>query len=558
VATSNPMQWDHLDRVSMKRHSLTSHDGPKRGHRRQNCIRITNLPIVDVRPSVQRLPGLREEQHVTNEEEPPADPFEVQQPWPVSKSSPRAMDFRSAQTPSPFKNIPILTPTPRPARKRYINIPSMMDPVLRPPSGTPRPDSEVFDIGQFQAPPPHLSKTTSQLWSISLSPPTQACTPPSARPSERTPFESPMLPSPALKAASLYTRKSLVKGPRSPRNSGQNQVGGSTSPTQTKENHRYRVTKNRDSNAQSEVALGKTVMMLKSMHSEARLFEPFSMPGPDQELVERSAEILAMPSPLLNKRIIGLRESSCSPSIASTALSPTLERQQSRVPSPLASNPVLQLSAISRFNRNSRRGPGPDRLSSHLSMNPSMRIPSMMSTGGASIWEDASVRADSPDPEGQDNRNANEQIEPSVLRTQANAKTEFNFQSQHPSRSSSRASPFQYTLHPFLVRDFGMNTSPTNEYIVEEDENVSTSRLVQQLERVVSDGQWSGKTLLLNNNGRRERVSDSSTQAEPMTPRTKQELDVFGPRSDFTDRAVGSKKESGIGLGLKLDNLVVR
>ncbi|EXJ60842.1 hypothetical protein A1O7_04995 [Cladophialophora yegresii CBS 114405] len=546
VATGNPLDWNRQTGSLSKRHSLTSltcSDGPKRGHKRQNCIRIMNLPVPEKKSSVQRLPELREELPVNSTgATPKGGPFEVNQPRPIFRpGSPTHMDLKSSPTPSPFKNAPILTPTPRPARKQYIQPPASSASGLRRPSGTARPDSEVFNSNHMDVPMSSPYNNTPRHWPLSRSMQLDVNdTPPSARPSEPPPFESPILPSPAWNSSSLYPRKSLVKGPRSPRNSAQTSTS-STSPLQNKQGHRNRVAKNTVSNGQTGLTLGKTVIMLRSINSEARLLEQRSSNAGD----EKSPEITAPPSPPLNKRVMGLRNSSCAPSISSTPPSPPppQERHQvvlSRGPSPLAYASSLQPNELARGTKPTLCLPR-----SHLSVSPSTRVTSMMSTGGASIWEDASVRAESPDPEEE-----SEAIAPLALRTLV--KTDQNQRSLalYPSRSSS-----------ILTRDFG--TRAGTEVGVENEhgnaiENIqvdtsqnlyadnNASHVVRRLERVVSGGQWDHKHI----SKQRSMTTHSQTdKAEAVTPRTRREMDVFD----------GRKKESAVGLGLtlRLDDLVV-
>ncbi|KAJ9604830.1 hypothetical protein H2200_010945 [Cladophialophora chaetospira] len=441
VATGNPQHWDYQPNVVTKRHSSSSLDGSRRGHKRQNCMRITNLPIPDLKPGIQRLPELREE-HSGAAPEPSVKAFEVKQPRPLFSSRPPTMDYKSSPTPSPFKNAPILTPTPRPARKQYIQPPSRG---IARSSGVPRPDSEVFDSTEMDEPMSSPYKTAPRHWPLS---PTahrsMNNTPPSARPSER--FESPMLPSPALSSSLLYPRKSLVKGPRSPRNSTQSN-STCNSPLQHKQGHNFRVTKLRESKAQKDNASDKSGMMVGSVNSES--------PTLDETASSMySPEISTIPSPPLNKRIMGLRTSNYAPPVSTMASSPTLERHVSRGPSPLA---IATTSNTSKLNR-ADSSTGAKRSSSsaaylprsHLSISPSSRVVSMMSTGG-SIWEDASVRADSPEPEEEENQD----IAPLALRTLGT--TDQNQRQAYLSRSSSRLRrESQHFSFPTIIeRDFG-------------------------------------------------------------------------------------------------------
>jgi hypothetical protein len=172
----------------------------------------------------------------------------------------------------------------------------------------------------------------------------------------------------------------------------------------------------------------------------------------------------------------------------------------------------------------------------------------MISTSGASIWEDASVRAESPDVEEE-----TEAVAPLALRTLA--KTDQNQRSLSPSRSSSRAGRNSVpTIFP--RNNFADPAGLENEVYKEneiENMNVNANRnvyadmnashLVQQLERAVSSGQWDHK-----HSREQSLMSTHSQLGDPRktdnagTPRAGREMDLFG----------GSKKESGVGLGLGL------
>ena len=531
VATGNPLRWDHPGSLLTKRHSLTSLDGHKRGHKRQNCIRISNLPILDVKPSsVLRMPELREEQHQPNlavgAAEISDDAFEIKQPWPMFRARPPVMNYQSTPTPSPFKNVPILTPTARPTRKQYIQPPTNLASGIRKPGGTPRPDSEVFNSNHMDMPVSDHYSNSPRQWLIS---PTSRIgqhligTPPSALPSERTPFESPMLPSPALNSAALYSRKSLVKGPRSPRNQSQSSRGVSTSPLHNRHRHSYRVTKERDSS--SPEALRKSVMMMRSMNSEGRLLDQQSSNIYRSVGDNKSPEMLAMPSPPPNKRIMGLRISSSASSMTgnSSASSPSLEKQQtvlSRGPSPLATTSAFNANKPDRTPTAAGKQSSTSALhvpASHLSLSSSI-----MSASGASIWEDASIRGESPEPEVH--------MTPSALRNRENP----------PSRSSSlhyrqqHQQQQQQYMFP-IARDFAADVDA---------ENAHASHLVQQLERVASSGQFDPKNM--------SGATSAQTKMDPVTPRTRREMDVFGQPTP-SDR----KREREVGLGLRLNDLIV-
>ncbi|EXJ69972.1 uncharacterized protein A1O5_07045 [Cladophialophora psammophila CBS 110553] len=538
VAIGNPLQWDRRGSFATKRHSLSSLDGPRRGHRRQNCVRITNLPYLDLRAhDMMRLPELREEQQQvarTLEADKSFHGFEIRQPRPMFKPRESESDIKSSTPiPSPFRNAPILTPTPRPVRKQYIQRPDSAV------SGTPRPDSEVFNSDHIPVQVSGHRSTTPRQWPLSpCSKPNVLLreTPPSAQPSDRIPFESPILPSPALNSASLYPRKSLVKGPRNPRNSGQSSHPAAKRPLQNKNGPNYRITKARECSGSGDFALRKSVMMLRSMNSEGRLLDQQrTMLSNIGAVKSDSPEIFAMPSPPMNKRVMGLRNTSGTSSTASTPRSVSVETQQaSRGSSPLAHS-------TSNSTRAPPIGTTDGRTSLHGALDlpaPVMCVsPSVMSVGGGSIWEDVSVRGESPEPEVY--------VAPLALRPKADHN---NRQRYYPS-----ASTFQARRG---VGDDFFDAQQRNDrqYLVPhhvpymvggvETEN---SHLVQQLERVVSGGQWNhhkNSSIIANDNNNNdlyENMASSSVRCD-VPPPDQREIDVFQlPHHN-------NRKEIGLGL----------
>ncbi|KIX99540.1 uncharacterized protein Z520_05116 [Fonsecaea multimorphosa CBS 102226] len=534
VATGNPLRWDRQGSFATKRHSLSSLDGPRRGHRRQNCVRITNLPCLDLRANgAMRLPELKEEQQQlayasTFEADESVHGFEIKQPRPTFKMGQSETSTKSSTTPipSPFRNPPILTPTPRPARKQYIQRPDSAV------SGTPRPDSEVFDFSHIATQVPKRCNISPCQWPLSpCSRPNVLLreTPPSSQASARIPFESPTLPSPALNSASLYPRKSLVKGPRGPRNSSHSSNAPSASPLQNKIGPSYRVTKARDSSGPGDFAVRKSVMILRGMDSERSLLEHRRTKTSNPTVAEyESPDIIAMPSPLMNKRVMGLRSTSCTPSATSTPRSAPLDRQRaSRGSSPLA-----------RSGSNSNRQPQSRATAARMSLNsdhlelppPVMCVsPSVMSVGDGSIWEDVSVRGDSPEPEIH--------VAPLALRP----RTDHNQQQRYPLTSTSQARGGGEDL--FNTQGNGQFLGPHAPFVGADTENAS--RLVQQLERAVSGEQWNQKDIV-------HPSDDPYVNVAPMRydARGQRDLDIFQQLPNH------NRKE--IGLGLRLGNSTMR
>lgn len=489
VATTNISQWEKQVKFATNRHTLTSLDGPKRGHRRQNCVRITNLPKVEKgsqQSKINAMPQVQEEQqpslYARKIEFDHSNPesMETLNPKPILRAKPSLVDVKKtspAPTPSPFVNRPILTPSTRPSRPQINHPPSSVS------SGTPRPDSDVFNSTHVHIIPSNYVNSSPRHWPLS---PTSVSnlrinnTPPSVPNSEYQPNESPMLPSPAFNSSSLYPRKSLVKGPRNPRASTQSFRLHCSSPLQHKQGNYFRITKDRDS-YNGELDLRKSVMMLRSMNSEGRLLDDQSRKiyrnVGDAGGENASMESFKLPTPPMNKRVSGLRNSSCNSSII--AVSPTLDRQI-RGSSPLAQGVVSKSSRV-------RNGLTSNMLTT-TGLHPSMTAsPSAMSIGAVSIWEDVSVRADSPEPDVPTSR---------TLQAQTGAVGKVSRRGQqlcrpHTSMVNTQFHHGQdYNRHQILFPQRPKTPTRVNIHRFSDTEN---SNLVQRLERVVSNGQWDGK-----------------------------------------------------------------
>ena len=326
VASSNPFRCNDRPPFSADHHSASSADSARKRHRRQNCVRIKVLPGPDTRSArVEEMPQVEEEQAETTSGLTPSIPelslLEASRPVLHARAS--LVDVKGS--PSPLHNKPILLPTRSRHHTYYRTSESS--------TGYPRPDSDAFsnassdtpDIDVTPAPPWPLSPTS--LTDIRLN-----LTPVSPNASQRS---SPTLPSP-INFAMSSTRKSLVKGPRSPPQSGRSSRHASPSPG----SGRY--------SKPAGAELRKSVMLLRSMNSEGRLLDQ------NGRTYRSIGEEPAMPSfGNLNGALFPLEKR-----LSSTN---NLGKTRSRI--------GLTTSA------------------------------SAMSTGAISIWDDASVRADSPEPE---------------------------------------------------------------------------------------------------------------------------------------------------------------
>ncbi|KAK5382468.1 hypothetical protein LTR20_005899 [Exophiala xenobiotica] len=397
VATANPLQWDLQGEFSKIRRSISPLNGPRRGHKRQNCVRITNLPALTPVPKrFGQLPELQEEH------QPMLLGDKVRQQSKTEQTGSRVHPFKievdSSPTPipspSPFTNCPILTPTPtirRPPRKQYIQPPRSIAP------DRPRPDSDVFNsnTGLLTA-----YASTPRPWGLSPRLDRHmpfTSTPPSVDRNDQQPFESsPILPSPALKVSALYPRKSLVQGPRNPNlRTASQKVRGTTcsSPLQNKQGSSmsFHISKDRVAAAAEpgELDLRKSVMLMRSLYSDNRLANyssskthiPHMVVGAlegEEEEEEEEDNGLETPSyastPMTTSPVMLDRDP------GTTMLHPTR-------PSKLVVAPPPTLSVYPPHNPRQQQ----------LSASPS----AVSSTGAGSVWEDDSVRGESPTPEPQ-------------------------------------------------------------------------------------------------------------------------------------------------------------
>lgn len=491
VATTTFAQGQKQGLYATYRQSLTSLDGPRRGHRRQNCVRITNLPMLDnrIKPkNIAPMPQVEEQQQssppsrVVRFERSPPDSLEVSNSEAILQANRSLGDIKtsSKSTPSPLSNRPILTPMTQSAHHRFANASSSLS------SGTPRPDSDVFNSTHVQIiPSSYYTNPSPRQWPLS---PMSPCgirfndTPPSIHhpDTEYQPPESPMLPSPAFNLSSLYPRKSLVRGPRNPPISAHSYGAYGASPLQHKQGKYYRVSKDRDSPA-GNVDLRRSVMMLRSMNSEGRLLDGQShkiyhdVGGTGSETA--SIDSLKLCTPPVNKRVSGLRNSSCTSSII--AVSP---------------NPDGHTRTIGMNAKSNRARPtlGSSMLNSQ-SLQPSISAsPSAISIGGVSIWEDVSVRADSPEPDVPVSRPIHihsatatvRKISPTAQRPYATAPPTAVSQGQMRSHHQD------YNRQQILLPKRTKTPARVHLHDISDTEN---SNLVQRLERVVSNGEWDGK-----------------------------------------------------------------
>ena len=331
VAIGNPFNWNQQGGSDVQRGSslrkISGRDGETSEDRLVGCLNSE--------------PSTRKRKLTCMVEEAYASDMSVPRPLTRHRSDkieaailrPRTSTVDVKGSPSPLDNRPILRPTSQnqlPGCRRVSSYGS---------SGTPRPDSDVFCNADLEG--ALFGRTSlSQQWPLSPTPKHHIklnSTPPAPRQvAEVYEHDSPMLPSPARTAASLFPRKSLIRGPRDLPPSGHSSRTASPSPAGAK--------------AYKGIGddLRKSVMVLRRMTSEGKLMDRNSR-------IYRN--IRESPSDFSTLNILASPETS-SFNLAEPALGQS-DASKSLAP-----------------NRNSR-----------------------MSLGAGSIWEDVSVRGDSPEPE---------------------------------------------------------------------------------------------------------------------------------------------------------------
>jgi hypothetical protein len=369
-ASGNPYQWDLRPLSSF----FVSPMPIEKGHRRQSCVRISNLPAINPKRN-------REMPEMTQEEEESSSPetkpkilgltlLELENGTPALRARASLVDIKVSTSPSPFNNRPILNPT---SRKRSYRLPSQ---------GVPRPDLDNFDSDPTTPSPfDGQSSDARNNWPLSPTPRNNiklnSTTPPFVPVAEPYDHESPTLPSPALTSATLFPRKSAVQGPRNQPVSGKGSRNAPPSPL----NGKVAQKKTGDE-------LRRSVMMLRRLTSEETPLDPASRLY--RNVGEQSVSNFSLPNASQSKYGLATKNNT------------SMNLRDKRRGSDMALN-----------GGNSR---------SKMSMAFS---PSMMSMSGVSVWEDASVcdEADlevrnsmmhiheqsDPDPEAYENFGAQQQ-----------------------------------------------------------------------------------------------------------------------------------------------------
>jgi hypothetical protein len=386
VGSHDPFQCDQkklpiLPNLKFNRSPGSQH----RGHKRQNCVRISILPAVDVSRKAEKLPQMVEE------DEQPETPTKRNNNIPglrLIEQDDGNLTYKLAPpvgpaSLSPFRNRPVLYPTSR-TRATYSRAST------RESSGSPRPDSDVFNTSPYDLKTPSIFGSTSpnRHWPLSPTPLNNIKlneTPSAALKKFSEPYdpESPILPSPTLLSATLFPRKYTLHGPRSlPSGAHSGRSSRTTSPSPLQRMGRNANATTTTNTKRSGDDLRRSVMMLRCTNPDLNSTPQDRVSKIYRNIANEYAGSLSNVNSQSPNMVDGTR-----------SLSPV---NRSEIDN-LAPLPLVTEKRLMCLDTLAVRGGGAARQShSRLTMGHSI---SMTSTTGASIWEDASVRGDSSEPE---------------------------------------------------------------------------------------------------------------------------------------------------------------
>ena len=273
IATSNPFQWDPA--TSMKPGQLAAHRGWRRGHKRQNCVHISNLtPLSTPGRFLPTLEEPDEQSHVSTQ----VSGLQIIQAQPPPPSQPNfdhiiRAPSRSSQSTRPTGTEGPYSPTLAMVHLYRAGSDSSGSSIENPtPTRNPsqrRTDSQrrrnLFSSSSKTNPWPSLSiPSSAPRPALPLSPPSDREPPPSDPPNPLSPilhFPPPPLGLPLSAPSYLFRNRSIrnpshspVRGPRAP-------------PSPTRTYHRTQRTR-----AEKRLSpmrdLRKSVMALRRMNSE--------------------------------------------------------------------------------------------------------------------------------------------------------------------------------------------------------------------------------------------------------------------------------------------------
>lgn len=383
IASENPFHWDRNSLQTGLSYGLRSTPGSQRkGHKRQNCVRISNIPAVDTTRKATKLQQMTEEEEDTLESSASETVIPGLSLLQQEKKREDATFGHGDVENSPFVTRPILEPTPW-KRPRYSRAPSSETVV------SCKRDSDVFSNSCYDPSAPNIfteNSTPRRQWLLTSTPPhppKSQLTLPSLR-AIQEPYDpdSPTLPVPAISSATLFaralplgTRVSGVQGPRSIATTGRSSRTLSPSPITAR-------------NAAKQENLRRSVMTLRRMNSDTE----------DKTRTSNIFRNIGDGSTNGLQNTSDQREGAPAAQPSSGDFGVSMGTHSSSAP-----NNSLQLPSTTN-HRGSVSSLGVNSLAVsglHLSKSRSKiaHSPSVMSAGATSIWEDASVRGDSPEPD---------------------------------------------------------------------------------------------------------------------------------------------------------------
>lgn len=384
VASENPFHWDKNSLQNGLSPALkASPESQHKGQKRQNCVRISNLPAVDPSRKASGLPQMTEEEEDTTET--PTHKTTTIPGLSLLGQERQDNDYaaygeQNGNT-SPLLTRPIWETT---LWKRLRSPQAMRGEIMV----HGERDSDVFSNSRYDPSAPNIftaNSTPQRQWPLPSAPTYRArprATSPSPSPiQEPCNPDSPTLPTPVLSSATLFTRRripgsriSAVRGPRNLHTSSRRPRTAAPGPVAT-------FAAEREDLRRSAIALSKA-------NSETN--DKTRMSRGHRSIREKSKNSL-LDASKSRKQDPAAQASATAETFSTGIKSPNISRTNVEIPRitlPLVPVSPSTASAVSsgslRFNKS--RG----------TVAPS---PSVISAGAASIWEDASVRGDSPGPE---------------------------------------------------------------------------------------------------------------------------------------------------------------
>ncbi|ERF75863.1 hypothetical protein EPUS_01229 [Endocarpon pusillum Z07020] len=386
IASENPFHWDRNSLQIGPSSSLRSSPGSQsKGHKRQNCIRISNISAGDTSCRASKLPQMKEESE---------DLSGIQASKKMmipglslleqGKFNDDADSGQGHVDHSAFLNGPRLEKNSkmRPNYSRAQTSESMISCKL---------DSDVFSNSRYDPNAPNMFSTNStsqKQWPLTPTAPRNSrpqATPPSLK-AIQEPYDpdSPTLPIPTISSATLFaralplgTRVSGVQGPRNIPTPGRSSRAHSPTPTTARSTVKLEDLRRSVATLRRMNADVPDKRRTSQMYRDNGLESTNSLPnvnnharqGLTAELgvsivdISTTSPISAAPSTILRK---------ASPSHPQATLSPSSKNS-------------LTTTNI--------------RLANKSRSNIIVPSPSTLSAGTTSIWEDASVHCDSPEPD---------------------------------------------------------------------------------------------------------------------------------------------------------------